>query len=136
MITGAFKQNVGLQLLQWAVSQSDIWHLAHRCSELMHKFNEPNDKSAYVLDSFAAMDANNIECIDAFHLHCMHFDDEDSYIDNDQRNNYIHDEQRTNSTAPMATDTIAAATSAAVSQNQFPSQGNDNNPFQIEMNKE
>lgn len=110
------KNNVGLQLLQWAVSQSDIWHLAHRCSKLMHKFNEPADKAAYVLDSFVTMDEADIDCIDAFHLHCMHFDDEDDYINNNQRN-YIH-EERTNSAATM---TVAATT-----QNQFHSQGNKN----------
>lgn len=114
MISGALKNNVGLQVLQWAVSQSDIWHLAHRCSKLMNKFNEPTDKRAHVLDSFDTMDQNDIDCIDAFHLHCMHFDDEDDYINNNQRD-YIH-EERINSMAAMAT--------APTARNQFQSQGN------------
>lgn len=99
----------------------------------MHKFNEPIDKSTYVPDSFAAMDANDIDYIDAFHFNCMHFDDEDDYIDNDQRINYVH-EERTNSAAPLVAGAGAAATAAP--RNQFPSQGNNNNPYQIKLSSE
>lgn len=97
MITGAMKNNVGLQLLQWAVSQSDIWHLAHRCSELVQKINEPLEKSAYVLDNLLAMDEDDI------HLHCggmrdmhlnrMHFDDEDDY-NGEQMQRFINQNNR------------------------------------------
>lgn len=83
LLASAVKSHLGLQLLHWAVSQSDIWHLAHRCSELVQKINEPLEKSAYVLDNLLAMDEDDI------HLHCsgmrdlhlnrMHFDDEDDY---------------------------------------------------------
>lgn len=83
LVAAAVKSHLGLQLLHWAVSQSDIWHLAHRCSELVQKINEPLEKSAYVLDNLLAMDEDDM------HLHCngmrdlhlnrMHFDDEDDY---------------------------------------------------------
>lgn len=83
LLASAVKSHLGLQLLHWAVSQSDIWHLAHRCSELVQKINEPLEKSAYVLDNLLAMDEDDM------HLHCsgmrdlhlnrMHFDDEDDY---------------------------------------------------------
>lgn len=83
LLASAVKSHLGLHLLHWAVSQSDIWHLAHRCSELVQKINEPLEKSAYVLDNLLAMDEDDM------HLHCggmrdlhlnrMHFDDEDDY---------------------------------------------------------
>lgn len=81
LLASALKNSLGLQLLHWAVSQSDIWHLAHRCSELAHKINEPLEKSAYVLNNLLTMDEDDIDCIGIRDLHMqqMHFDDEDDY---------------------------------------------------------
>lgn len=91
----ALKNSLGLQLLHWAVSQSDIWHLAHRCSELAQKINEPLEKSAYVLDNFLTMAEDDIACagIRDLNLQQMHFDEEeeeeeydyDSYADEQSR---------------------------------------------------
>lgn len=88
LIATAVKSSLGLQLLQWAISKSDIWHLAHRCSELAQKINEPIDKNAYVLDSWLTMDEENIGCIGIrdLHLHQMHFDDEEDYNSAEQAN--------------------------------------------------
>lgn len=81
LLASALKSSLGLQLLHWAVSQSDIWHLAHRCSELAHKINEPLEKSAYVLNNLLTMDEDDVDCIGIRDLHMqqMHFDDEDDY---------------------------------------------------------
>lgn len=86
LLASALKNSLGLQLLHWAVSQSDIWHLAHRCSELAQKINEPLEKSAYVLDNLLTMDEDDIDCIGIRDLHMqqMHFDDEDDYNDEEQ----------------------------------------------------
>lgn len=77
------KSQFGLQLLHWAISQSDIWHLAHRCSQLVQKINEPLEKSAYVLDSLFDMDDDDMQMhcsgMRDLHLNRMHFDDEDDY---------------------------------------------------------
>lgn len=81
LLASALKNSLGLQLLHWAVSQSDIWHLAHRCSELAHKINEPLEKSAYVLNNLLTMDEDDVDCIGIRDLHMqqMHFDDEEDY---------------------------------------------------------
>lgn len=94
LFASAFKSNFGLQLLQWAVSQSDIWHLAHRCSELAQKINEPLEKSAYVLDNLSTMDEDDINCIHNLQG-AMHFDNEDYFISQDylQRNYYNQRQQ-------------------------------------------
>lgn len=96
MLASALKNSLGLQLLHWAVSQSDIWHLAHRCSELAQKINEPLEKSAYVLDNLLTMDEDDIDCIGIRDLHMqqMHFDDEDDYNEEEQSNG--GNQQRTN----------------------------------------
>lgn len=98
LIASALKNSLGLQLLHWAVSQSDIWHLAHRCSELAQKINEPLKKSAYVLDNLLTMDEDDIDCIGIrdFHLQQMHFDDEDDYNDQEQSQRNYRNQQRTN----------------------------------------
>lgn len=100
LLASALKNSLGLQLLDWAVSQSDIWHLAHRCSELAQKINEPLEKSAYVLDNLLTMDEDDIDCIGIRDLHMqqMHFDDEDDYNEEEQSNrgNRQRNEQRTN----------------------------------------
>lgn len=95
LLASALKNSLGLQLLHWAVSQSDIWHLAHRCSELAQKINEPLEKSAYVLDNLLTMDEDDIDCIGIRDLHMqqMHFDDEDDYNEEEQSNG---GNQRTN----------------------------------------
>lgn len=81
LFSTALKSSLGLQLLHWAVSHSDIWHLAHRCSELAQKINEPLEKSAYVLDNFLTMDEDDIDCVGIrdLNLQQMHFDEEDEY---------------------------------------------------------
>lgn len=81
LLASAIKHSFGMQLLHWAVSQSDIWHLAHRCSELAQKINDPLEKSAYVLENLLPMDDDDIDCIGLrdLHLQQMHFDDEDDY---------------------------------------------------------
>lgn len=100
LLASALKNSLGLQLLHWAVSQSDIWHLAHRCSELAQKINEPLEKSAYVLDNLLTMDDDDIDCIGIRDLHMqqMHFDDEDDYNEEEQSNggNSQRNQQRTN----------------------------------------
>lgn len=87
LLASALKNSLGLQLLHWAVSQSDIWHLAHRCSELAHKINEPLEKSAYVLNNLLTMDEDDMDCIGLrdLHMHQMHFDDEDDYNEERQQ---------------------------------------------------
>lgn len=89
LLASALKHSLGLQLLHWAVSHSDIWHLAHRCSELAQKINEPLEKSAYVLDNLFTMDEDDIDCIGIRDLHMqqMHFDDEDDYNEEGQSRN-------------------------------------------------
>lgn len=81
LIAYALKSNLGLEFLHWATSQSDIWHAAHRVGELVHKINEPLEKSAYVLDNLLTMDEDDIDCIGIrdLRLQQMHFDDEDDY---------------------------------------------------------
>lgn len=98
LLASAFKNSLGLQLLHWAVSQSDIWHLAHRCSELAQKINEPLEKSAYVLENFLTMDEDDIDCIGIrdLHLQQMHFDDEDDYNDEEQSRRDYRNQLRTN----------------------------------------
>lgn len=64
LIASAFKNSMGLQLLHWAVSQSDIWHLAHRCSELAQHINEPIEKRVYLLNNSLSMDED--DCIRKF----------------------------------------------------------------------
>lgn len=107
LLASAVKSHLGLQLLHWAVSQSDIWHLAHRCSELVQKINEPLEKSAFVLDNLLAMDEDDL------HLHCsgmrdlhlnrMHFDDEDDYNGEQmQRFNNNNNSSDVNNRAPNA----------------------------------
>lgn len=106
LIASALKTNLGLELLHWALSQSDIWHLAHRCSELAHKINEPLEKSAYVLDNLLTMGEDDIDCIDLrdLHLQQMYFDDEDDYnVQVQSRHNQQHcnyNGQRTQTTTP------------------------------------
>lgn len=96
LLASALKNSLGLQLLHWAVSQSDIWHLAHRCSELAQKINEPLEKSAYVLDNLLTMDEDDIDCIGIRDLHMqqMHFDDEDDFNEEEQSSH--RNRQRTN----------------------------------------
>lgn len=103
LLTSALKNSLGLQLLQWAVSQSDVWHLAHRCSELAQKINKPLAKHAYVLDNLLTMDDGDIDCISIrdLRMNQMHFDDEDDYSvedDNEFYNSDVGDrtQQRTN----------------------------------------
>lgn len=103
LLTSALKNSLGLQLLQWAVSQSDVWHLAHRCSELAQKINKPLEKSAYVLDNLLTMDDGDIDCISIrdLQMNQMHFDDEDDYsVEEDEQfyNSDVDDrtQQRTN----------------------------------------
>lgn len=90
LFAAAVKNHLGLQILHWAVSQSDIWHLAHRCSELVQKINEPLEKSAYVLDHLLTMDEDDIDSIGIrdLHLQQMHFDDEDDYNANQREQHY------------------------------------------------
>lgn len=98
LIAAAVKNHLGLQLLHWAVSQSDIWQLAHRCADLVQKINDPLEKSAYVLDNLLTMDEDDIECIGMrdLHLQRMHFEDEDDYIDQEQQQDYRYQNARLN----------------------------------------
>lgn len=97
LLASALKHSLGLQLLHWAVSQTDIWHLAHRCSELAHKINVPLEKSAYVLDNLLTMDEDDIDCIGDLHLQQMHFDDEDDYNEEGQsRHRHQHNNNNNN----------------------------------------
>lgn len=100
LLASALKNSFGLQMLHWAVSQSDIWHLAHRCSELAQKINEPLEKGAYVLDNFLTMDEDDIDCIGLrdLHLQQMHFDDEDDYNEEEQSWRDHRNQQRTYNT--------------------------------------
>lgn len=95
LLASALKNSLGLQLLHWAVSQSDIWHLAHRCSELAHKINEPLEKSAYVLNNLLTMDEDDVDCIGIRDLHMqqMHFDDEDDYNEEGRQTARRHNHQ-------------------------------------------
>lgn len=96
LLASALKNSLGLQLLHWAVSQSDIWHLAHRCSELAHKINEPLEKSAYVLDNFLTMDDDDIDCVGIrdLHLQQMHFDEEEEEEEEDDDNTTENEQSR------------------------------------------
>lgn len=102
LLASALKNSLGLQLLHWAVSQSDIWHLAHRCSELAQKINEPLEKSAYVLNNLLTMDEDDIDCIGIRDLHMqqMHFDDEDDYNE-EGRQTRRHNQLPATNTAPL-----------------------------------
>ncbi|XP_031620821.1 BTB/POZ domain-containing protein 6 isoform X2 [Contarinia nasturtii] len=99
LLASALKNSLGLQVLQWAVSQSDIWHLAHRCSELAQKINEPLENSAYVLDNLLTMDEDDINCIGIrdLHLQQMHFDDEEEHTYGCNETGYYRNQQHTNS---------------------------------------
>lgn len=92
LLATAVKNNLGLHLLHWAITHSDFWHLANRCSQLVQKINEPLEKSAHVLDNLLTMDEDDFDahCIGLrdLHLHRMHFDDEDDYNDQDDRRRY------------------------------------------------
>lgn len=108
LLAAALKHSLGLQLLHWAVSQSDIWHLAHRCSELAQKINEPLEKSAYVLDNLLTMDDDDIDCIGLrdLHLQQMRFDDEDDYNTegHDWRGHHIRQQRGINTSLAIGND--------------------------------
>lgn len=103
LLASALKNSLGVQLLHWAVSHSDIWHLAHRCSELAQKINEPLEKSAYVLDNLLTMDEDDIDCVGMRDLHIqqMHFDDEDDYNEEGQ-SRYNNSRQQANNTTSLS----------------------------------
>lgn len=78
LLASAFKGSLGLQLLHWAVSQSDIWHLTHRCSELVQHINEPLNKRVFAInnnDSLLSMDEDDCirKLILFFHLSFFFF---------------------------------------------------------------
>lgn len=89
MIATAVKTNLGVHLLHWAITHSDFWQLANRCSQLVQKINDPLEKSAYVLDNLLTMDEDDIDvhCVALrdLNLHRMHFEDEDDYNDQADR---------------------------------------------------
>lgn len=63
LIASAFKNSLGLQLLHWAVSQSDIWHLTHRCSELVQHINEPLNKRVFEINNNNSLSMDEDDCI-------------------------------------------------------------------------
>lgn len=95
LITTAVKTNLGVHLLQWAITHSDFWKIANRCTQLVQNINAPLDKSADVLNNFLIMDEDDIDvhCITLrdLHLQQIHIQDDenlveriDQNVDNDQ----------------------------------------------------
>lgn len=111
LLAAAVKNHLGLHLLHWAVSNSDVWHLAHRCAELIHKIDGPLEKNAF--DNLLTLDEDEIDCygIRQLPMHNLHFDEEDEedgysqrreQMDNNnnggryaiQRNNHANEQER------------------------------------------
>lgn len=49
----------GLQLLHWIIGQSDIWNLANKCADFVHKIHEPLERGAAVLDNILTFDGSD-----------------------------------------------------------------------------
>lgn len=79
LLAAAVKNHLGLHLLHWAVSHSDVWHLAHRCADIIHKIDEPLEKNAFAVDNLLTLDEDEIDCygIRQLQMHNLHFDEED-----------------------------------------------------------
>lgn len=56
LLKETLSNHLGLQLFHWAVSQSDLWHLAHRCAEFVNKLHEPLERGAAVLDNILTLE--------------------------------------------------------------------------------
>ena len=56
LLTDALSNHLGLHLLHWAISQSDIWYLAHRCADFVNKIHEPLERGAAVLDHILTLE--------------------------------------------------------------------------------
>lgn len=61
IVADALSNNLGIHLLHWALSQSDIWYLAHRCADLVQKIHEPLERGAAVLDNILTLEEESIE---------------------------------------------------------------------------
>lgn len=96
LLAAAVKNNLGLHLLHWAVSRSDVWHLAHRCAELIHKIDEPLEKSA--LDHLLTLDEDEIDCygIRRLQMHNLHFEEEDEDNDYSQQQEQMNSDRGRN----------------------------------------
>lgn len=79
LLASAVKNNLGLHLLHWAVSHSDVWHLAHRCADLIHKINDPLEKNTFIVDNLLTLDEEEIDCygIRQLQMHNLHFEEEE-----------------------------------------------------------
>lgn len=82
LITTAVKTNLGIHLLQWAISHSDFWKIANRCTQLVQDINDPLDKSADVLNNILTMDEDDIDahCITLrdLNLQQIHYQDDEN----------------------------------------------------------
>lgn len=64
MMGDAITSHFGLQLLQWALSETDLWTLAYRCANFMNKIHEPLERSAAVLDQILTHEEDELQFSD------------------------------------------------------------------------
>lgn len=80
IVADALSNNLGLHLLHWALSQSDIWYLAHRCADLVQKIHEPLERGAAALDNILTLEEDEVteeednccEAIDRYEQQCTY----------------------------------------------------------------
>lgn len=62
LLKDTLSNHLGVQLLQWAFSQSEVGSIANRCVQFVSKLHEPLERGALVLDSILTVEEE--ECAD------------------------------------------------------------------------
>lgn len=62
LLKETLSNDLGVQLLQWAFSQSEVGSIANRCLQFVSKIHEPLERGALVLDSILTLEEE--ECAD------------------------------------------------------------------------
>lgn len=62
LLKETLSNHLGVQLLQWAFSQSEVGSIANRCVQFVSKIHEPLERGAQVLDSILTVEEE--ECSD------------------------------------------------------------------------
>lgn len=70
----------GLHLLHWIIGQSDIWNLANKCADFVHKIHEPLERGAAVLDNILTLDGGDDD--DDSDINQWLYDDNWAEVDN------------------------------------------------------
>lgn len=56
LLKETLSNHLGVQLLQWAFSQSEVGSVANRCLQFVSKIHEPLERGALVLDSILTVE--------------------------------------------------------------------------------